>query len=227
MGRFQGDGLRRAKWLLVAAGLLSTGCAGAIGAGAAVVVVGAGVLGFTCYDRVAVTVTDRLTGTKLCDAKVTFLQGTSKSEATSCYTAALSAGQYTMRVERRGLETFEEPVEVTESGKCGQTVQTMFVALERKQRAPGGPQGAPMPAPVAPPPYTAPPVAPASTAPSGPPVTAPPSAAPATPPSAPSSAPLPAAPPAPSSAPLPAAPPAPSGAPATPPPASTAFPDAP
>jgi len=43
------------KWALVGAGLLSTSCAGVVGASAAVVMVGAGVLGFTCYDRVSVT----------------------------------------------------------------------------------------------------------------------------------------------------------------------------
>src|SRR6478752_7628790 len=101
-----------AKWLLVGVGLLSTGCVGVVGAGAAAVLVGAGVLAYTCYDRVSVTVTDRLTGTKLCDARVTFLQGDSKTVATSCYDAALSKGNYVLRVERAGLATFEEPIEV-------------------------------------------------------------------------------------------------------------------
>lgn len=222
MGWSQGAGLRNVKWLVAVAGLLATGCAGALGAGAAVIVVGAGVLTFTCYDRVGVTVTDRVTGTKLCDAKVTFLKGSSETVATSCYQAALSSGNYTLRVERRGLVTFEEPVEVSESGQCGQTVQTMYVALDRKNRVQGPQQVAPAPvAPAAP--VAAPPAAILSAAAPG----APP------PPSAPPAAPPPAAPPA--SAPLPAAPPAPPGAapapaPArstTPPPASTAFPDAP
>src|SRR5215207_776747 len=75
------------KWALVALGLLTTSCAGVIGAGAALVVVGAGVLSMACYDRMAVTVTDGLTGTKLCDAKVTFTEDGSVTEATSCYTA--------------------------------------------------------------------------------------------------------------------------------------------
>jgi hypothetical protein len=233
MGCLQGTGLRSVKWALVAAGLLSTGCAGLIGAGAAVVVVGAGVLGFTCYDRVSVTVTDGLTGTTLCDAKVTFVQGKSETEATSCYQAALSAGSYTLRVERQGLVTFEEPVEVSKSGACGQTVQTMYVALDRKNRvapprqiapAPVAPAPAPVvpaPAPGAPPPAVTPPavtppaVAPPAVAPppaTGPTATAPPAA------TAPPTAPPPAVPPGRS----PAAPP-----PPAPPPASTAFPDAP
>ena len=148
MGWFQGTGLRSVKVALLAAGLLSTSCAGVVGAGAAVVVVGAGVLGFTCYDRVSVTVTDRLTGTSLCDAKVTFLQGESETAATSCYETALSAGSYTLRVERHGLVTFEQPVNVSEGGACGQTVQTMYVALDRQNRvAPPQQIG---PAPVAP-----------------------------------------------------------------------------
>jgi hypothetical protein len=218
MGRSQGASLRNVKWLVAAVGLLATGCAGAIGAGAAVVVVGAGVLTFTCYDRVAVTVTDGLTGTKLCDAKVTFLKGKSATVATSCYQAALSSGNYTLRVERRGLVTFEEPVEVSESGQCGQTVQTMYIALDRKDRV--QPPQKVVPAPAAPVPAPAP-ASPAVTAP--PAVAAPPAAAPSV------SAPPPAssAPVTPSAtAPLPAAPPPPPGA-RPPAPASTAFPDPP
>ena len=149
--------MRTLKWAVVVAGLLATSCAGLIGAGAAVVVVGAGIVTFTCYDRVSVTVTDRVTGTKLCDAKVTFIQGTSETAATNCYQAALSAGQYTMRVERRGLQTFEEPVEVTEGGKCGQSVQTMYVALDRLNR-PAPPSQITAPAPAAPAAAPAPPV---------------------------------------------------------------------
>lgn len=202
MGWFSGTGRRSAKWALLAVGLLSTGCAGVVGVGAAVVVVGAGVLGFTCYDRVSVTVTDRLTGTKLCDAKVAFLQGKSETVATSCGQAALSAGAYVMRVERPGLETFEQPVEVSESGKCGQTIQTMFVALERKNRVTPLQQIAPAPAPMT-----------VITEAQPPAVTVPPGVAPVPVPAATPSA-TPALPPAP--------PPPPSAAPA-----STAFPDAP
>ena len=212
MGCLQGTGLRSVKWALVAAGLLSTGCAGFIGAGAAVVVVGAGVLSFTCYDRVSVTVTDRLTGTKLCDAKVTFLQGKSETVATSCYQAALSKGSYTLRVERHGLVTFEEPIDVSDSGECGQTVQTMYVALDRKTRV--TPPQQIVPAPVAPPPpVTAPPV-------TAPPATTPPATTPPAGVTAPPTSGAPGAP----QAPLPQAP---SPPPAAPPPASTAFPDTP
>ena len=212
MGRFQGTGFQSMKWALLATGLLSTSCAGVIGAGAAVVVVGAGVLSFTCYDRVSVTVTDRLTGTKLCDAKVTFLQGKSETVATSCYQAALSKGSYTLRVERHGLVTFEEPIDVSDSGECGQTVQTMYVALDRKTRV--TPPQQIVPAPVTPPPpVTAPPV-------TAPPVTAPPATTPpaTTPPAGVTAPPTSGAP---------GAPQAPSPPPAAPPPASTAFPDTP
>jgi hypothetical protein len=169
----------------VALGLLSTSCAGAIGIGAAAVVVGAGVLAFTCYDRVAVTVTDRQTGTTLCDAKVTFLEGTSSTEATSCYEAALSAGKYTLRVERHGLATYEVPVEVTKGGKCGQSIQTIYVALDRlHHEQTAQPSAEPPPAPVTALPVVAPSAAPAAStspaAPSAPPAeTAPPPAAPA------------------------------------------------
>ena len=172
------------KWAVVGLGVLTTSCAGVVGAGAAVVVVGAGILTFTCYDRVSVTVTDRVTGTQLCDAKVTFIQGTSETAATSCYQAALSAGKYTMRVERRGLQTFEEPVEVSKTGKCGQSVQTMYVALDRSNR-PAAPTQIAAPAP-APAPAIA---APAAVAPA---VTAPPAARPATPPLPPAPPPPPA-----------------------------------
>jgi hypothetical protein len=171
--------------LLLVAGLLSTGCAGALGAGAAVVVIGAGAIAFTCYDRVNVTVTDRLTGAKLCDAKVVFLQGKSQIETTSCGQAALSAGEYRLHVERRGLVPFEEPVSVTKTGECGGTIQTMYVALERVQppgavAAPAA--AAPVAAPAAPVPTAPPPVVPTPAAPA-------PAAAPTTPPTATSSAP--------------------------------------
>jgi len=78
------------KWALIATSLCATGCAVGIGAGAAVVVVGAGVLASTCYDRVIVTVMDQATGTNLCDAKVTFTEGGSVTEASSCHQAYLS-----------------------------------------------------------------------------------------------------------------------------------------
>lgn len=182
-----------AKWLLVATGLATVSCAGVVGAGAAVVVVGAGALAFTCYDRVSVTVTDRVTGRSLCDAKVSFFQGSSETEATSCYQAALSAGKYRLHVERPGLLPFDEPVVVSKGGDCGQTVQTIYVALDRAQSAPS--------AATPPPPTVLPPV-------NG---TVPPSAAPAatTPPAAPPPAPVappPAAAPAPSAGTFPTAP---------------------
>src|SRR6185503_10614425 len=178
------------KWTLMAAGLLSTACAGIVGAGAGIAVVGAGVLAFTCYDRVSVTVTDRLSGTKLCDAKVTFVQGSSETEAKSCYQAALSAGHYTMRVERHGLVPFQQPVDVAKTRDCGQTIQTMYVAMERPVRAvptaavtaaTPATVAAPPPLPAAPPP---PPAASASSAPSAPSASSaapPPSPAPSTP----------------------------------------------
>jgi hypothetical protein len=210
--------MRVAKWMLVGLGLLSTSCVGVIGAGAVVVAAGAGVVAYTCYDRISVTVTDRLTGTKLCDAKVTFVDGDSETEATSCYQAALSKGKYKLRVERPGLQTFEEPVEVVRGERCGQSVQTMLVALDRVNR-PEPPQR------IAPPP-AAPALAPPPAAPP-PTQSAPPPTAPLAPPPAPQTAPAPAAPapaaPAPA-APAPAAPTpaAPAPAPAAPTPAAPA-----
>jgi hypothetical protein len=211
MGWFKGGGFRGTKWVLVGLGLLSTGCVGVAGAGAAVAIVGAGALAFTCYDRVSVTVTDRLTGTPLCDAKVSFIQGKSETVATSCYQAALSTGQYKLRVERRGLITFEEPVEVTEGGDCGGTVQTIYVALDRKSRGVAPPTAIQAPAKAPPAAVTAAPVP--SVAAPPPPVTPPPPAVAAPPGAVAPSGPLPAAPPPPPAA--------------APPPASTAFPDAP
>lgn len=202
-------------WLraaVLAAGFLSTGCLmGGIAAGTGLVAVGAGVAAFTCYDRVTVTVTDRLTGAKLCDARVAFLKGSSETVATSCGQAALSAGKYKMRVERAGLVPFEQPVEVVKSEDCGSTTQTMFVALERpnQQQAPqqvAPRRDAPVPVPLAP-------AAPA--APAAPNVTPPPEAPATSPPDAaapvPSGSPAPVAPP-PGASPAPSsAPPAPSG----------------
>ncbi|HEX2874628.1 MAG TPA: hypothetical protein VHP33_25420 [Polyangiaceae bacterium] len=217
MGWFQGAGWKGTKWVLVGLGLLSTSCVGVAGAGAAVAIVGAGALAFTCYDRVSVTVTDRVTATKLCDAKVSFWKGDSETVATSCYQAALSAGKYKLRVERRGLITFEEPVEVTEGGDCGGTVQTMYVALDRKSRGAAPPTAIQAPAPP-PPAVAAPPAAPPA-APVAPPAAPPPAA----PPPAATTPPAGVAP----GAPLPPPPPPPPPPAAAPPPASTAFPDAP
>jgi hypothetical protein len=174
-------------WLrasLVAAGLLSTGCLmGGIAAGTGLVAIGGAALAFTCYDRVSVTVTDRLTGTKLCDAKVTFFQGSSETVATSCGQAALSPGKYRMRVERAGLVPYEQRVEVVESQDCGSTTQTMVVALDRP-RAPAPPQQ------VSPPPPPPAPAPPPAAPPAAPPVSAPP-ASEAPPPEPPPSAPAP------------------------------------
>jgi hypothetical protein len=200
---------RSLQWALLGAGLLTTSCAGVIGAGAAVVVVGAGVLSMTCYDRVSVTVTDQLTGTKLCDAKVTFHEGSSVTEATSCYQAALATGQYTMRVERRGLVSYEVPVSIDTGKSCKHAIQTLWVALDRPNLQ-TQPQQITAPAPTMPP---APPIPPA---PSTPP--APASAVAPEPPRAP--APAPATPTAPA--------PAPSAAPpSVPVPAEGAFPPPP
>jgi hypothetical protein len=185
----------RGPWVtcaLMGAGLLTAGCAGVVGASAAVVVVGAGVLTMTCYDRVSVTVTDQLTGTKLCDAKVTFIEGGSETEATSCYEAALSNGQYKMRVERPGLVPYEVPLHIDTGKSCKHAIQTLWVALDRPNMQQPPQQLAPPPPPIAP--------APAA-------------------PSAPASAPVPD--PAPSAAPAPAAPvPAPSGSSVTPAPSA-------
>jgi hypothetical protein len=208
-----------APWLLMSLGLLSTSCVGALGLGAVAVAAGAGALAYTCYDRVSVTVTDRLTGTKLCDAKVVFKQGSSETEATSCYQAALSKGKYTLRVERAGLEPFEEPIEVVRGENCGQTVQTMLVALDRVNQARPPQRVAPPPPAVAVPPVQ--PIGPVQ------PVTSPALLAPSAPatPGAPGA---PAGAPTTSAAPVPA-PPAPAPAPASsaapaPPAASGNFP---
>ena len=227
--------VRWLSWALLGAGLLTTSCAGVVGAGAAVVVVGAGVLSMTCYDRVSVTVTDRLTGTPLCDAKVTFHEGSSVTEASSCHQAALATGQYKMRVERPGLVSYEVPVTIDTGKSCKHAVQTLWVALDRPnlQTQPthiapppaAPPTAAPPQAPVAAP--VPPPAAPA-TAPAPAPGTAP-APAPATAPvPAPGTAPAPAPAPPAAPAPAPAPSPAPSAAPSSGPvPAEGAFPPAP
>jgi hypothetical protein len=185
-----------------------------VGAGAGLVVVGAALVGYRCYDRVSVTVTDRVTGQTLCDAKVSFWEGDSETEATSCFQAPLSAGKYRLHVERPGLVPVDVPIEVAKGGDCGQTVQTMYVALERVN----APQAAP--APIAPrvlPPVNGTVVKPPAAPSSAQPVTAPPVTAPAPTPSA-------AVPPA-ATTPVPqsstAAPPS------APPPAASSFPSAP
>jgi hypothetical protein len=123
------DGWRR--WALALVGLALTGCTGALGVAAVAVVVSAGALGMTCYDHVSVTVTDQATGTELCDARVSFKQGSSVIEAKSCYEAALSRGSYVMHVERAGLVPYDVPFEVARGEHCNDSVQTIYVALER------------------------------------------------------------------------------------------------
>ena len=187
------------SWALMAAGLLTTSCAGVIGAGVGAAFVGAGVLSMTCYDRVSVTVTDKVTGTKLCDAKVTFTEDGSETIATSCYQAALSDGQYKMRVERRGLVPYEMPLNIDTGKSCKHAVQTMWVALDRPNLQPPSQQIVPRPSPVAAP--AAPAAAPA------PPAAPPPAPAPAPAPTpAPATAPARATPPAPAPTPAPVAP---------------------
>ncbi len=184
---------------VLASGLLSTSCLmGGIAAGTGLVAAGAGVVAFACYDRVSVTVTDRLTGAKLCDARITFLKGSSETEATSCGQAALSAGKYRMRVERTGLVPFEQPVEVVKSEDCGGTIQTMYVAMDRphtvqapQQVAPRREAPAPAPAVAPPAPIPVPaqvpvPEAPASATPEVEPAPASPTAPPAAPSGTPS-----------------------------------------
>src|SRR5690348_3296217 len=127
------------KWALVATGLATVSCSGVIGAGAGLAVVAAAAIGYRCYDRVSVTVTDRVTGQTLCDAKVSFWEGDSETEATSCFQAPLSAGKYRLHVERAGLVPVDVPIEVAKGGDCGQSVQTMYVALERVNAPPVAP----------------------------------------------------------------------------------------
>lgn len=136
--------------LVVALGLLTTGCAtaGLVGATAAVLV-GVGALASTCYDRVEVTVIDQALGNKVCDAKVVFWEGKSATEATNCYSASLSTGTYTLKVTRTGLEPFEQKVTVDTNGRrCDSSLQTMYLAMDRaKGRIRETP--APVAAPVA------------------------------------------------------------------------------
>jgi hypothetical protein len=176
-------------WLrtsVLAAGLLASGCLmGGIAAGTGALAIGAGAIAFTCYDRVSVEVTDRLTGAKLCDARVTFMKGSSETVATSCGQAALSPGKYKMRVERAGLVPFNQTVDVVEGKDCGSTVQTMVVALERPNRS-VEPQRVAPPATAVTPPAPPPPPSPTPETPA--PAPAAPPDVPATPPAPPPSA---------------------------------------
>lgn len=173
------------KWALIGLGLLTTSCAGAIGAGAAVLVVGAGIVSMTCYDRLTVTVTDQLTGAKLCDAKVTFTEGKSVTEATSCYSAALSTGSYKMRVERAGLVPYEAPIQVYTGSKCRHAVQTVYVALERPDQRVAPQLVTPPASPSTPPAAATAPAAAQPAAPAAPAAAPAPSSAPAASPSTP------------------------------------------
>lgn len=195
---------------------LAVSCNAAIGAGAVLVLGGAGYLASQCYDRVRVRVFDRTTGTAGCEASVFVSDGQSERELRPCYNAALTAGKWTLTARRPGYVTASTEIVVPEhEGSCPSYTHTVEFMLRRE----GEPADA---AKVTPPPAR--PAAPAS-APAGDldtppsrivpaplpgvptrsfePVPAPPAPAPAPPPPAPSA-------PAPSPAPAPApAPPAP------------------
>ncbi len=228
--------VRGSKWLVVALGLLTAGCAGAAAVAAGLAIVGAGAIAATCYDQVAITVVDRESGAKLCDAKVTFTEGSSVTTASSCYAASLSKGKYKMKVTRPPMVPFEMPMEVT--GGCQHAVQTIYVAMDRPEThpapqriAPRGTVAAPVTAPSAPASVVTPtPSAvsgvPSAVAPTPSTVAPTPSALAPVPSAAPSSSavPLPSAAPVPSAAPSNAAPP-PSAAPSGgAPPAAGSFP---
>lgn len=215
--------LREVGALLSAAVIasLASGCTAAAAAGATAVAGAAAAVTAQCYDRVEVRLLDIASGRRACDARVV-AQSRDGDEVrfTSCFHAALDAGEWQVRAEQTGYTTATTTLVVPDTPGCDAAVQTIELSLvptgyRRVEPAapPASAVSAPVAAPSPPRSVQAPPVTPEPAPSAATPASATdapvPSAdvPPATPPTPPSAAPAPAAPPAPSAPTAPAPPP--------------------
>jgi hypothetical protein len=219
---------RRLLLLITPLALLSASCNAAIGAGAVVLLGGAGYLASQCYDRVRVRVYDRATGTTGCEASVFVSDGESERELRPCYNTALTEGKWTLIARRAGYVTASTEIVIPDhEGKCPSYTHTVEFTLRRdgdpaepatvtpaRTREPAGPAAPPSPGGDmdTPPSRVVPPPLPGVPTGRFEPVQ-PPGSAPAPAPAAP---PAPAPAPQPAPAPTPAPPPAPAPAPPAP-----------
>jgi predicted small secreted protein len=125
---------RRSLLLIALAAPLVASCNAAIGAGAIVLLGGAGYLASQCYDRVRVRVFDRATGSAGCDADVFVSDGSgSERELRPCYNAALTAGKWTLIARRQGYVTASTELVIPEhEGRCPSYTHTVEFTMRRE-----------------------------------------------------------------------------------------------
>jgi hypothetical protein len=147
-------------------GLLALGCNAIAGAGAAVVLAGAGYFASQCYDSVRIRVRDGETGRYTCEAEVRVVDADGGDRnVRPCYHAALTEGHWTVTARKAGYVPASSAVEVPERrGPCPRYTHSVELTLERegaaaKARAlrPPPQRPAAQPAPSALPPAVAPP----------------------------------------------------------------------
>src|SRR5690606_28456328 len=112
-----------------------------------------------CYDRVEVRLLDVASGAPACSARV-IAQSRDGDEVrfTSCFHAALDAGEWSVRADQPGYATASTTVIVPDAPGCDSAVQTIELSLvpngyqppelPAAQPAPAGPSAPPAPPPV-------------------------------------------------------------------------------
>lgn len=163
-GRALASSLVRQRWAallgcaLGGLGLIASliGCNMIVGASAAVVLGGAGVLAAQCYDQVSVHVHDEL-GVPTCDARVSVGQGDSFHSLRPCYHASLTSGTWRFAAQQDGYEPAQVELTVPErKGACPHYTHSLELTLRRI----GAPREAPFAATKAAPATPAAPAAP-------------------------------------------------------------------
>jgi hypothetical protein len=130
---------------LAASGLLALACNVAIGGGAAALVGGSAVLASQCYDRVHITVRDS-TGSVTCDARVSVIDAEGDARKLQpCYSAALTAGTWSVRAEKAGYTPMTTSVVIPEHDDCPYYTHSIDISL----RPIGAPAIANQPADIA------------------------------------------------------------------------------
>jgi hypothetical protein len=124
---------KRSLLLLGAVSLSIASCNALVGAGAVVVLGGAGFLANQCYDRVRVRVYDRSTGAAGCDADVFVSDGDSERKLRPCYNAALTEGKWTLTARREGyVPASTELVIPHHEGRCPSYTHSVEFTLRRE-----------------------------------------------------------------------------------------------
>jgi hypothetical protein len=121
----------RATWVLTALLCIGTvSCSPAIALGVSAALVGGAALAARCSDPVHVAVFDGVTGLRACDAKVVAVSPEGSEETfSSCFYAALPAGSWTVRAERRGYQSASTSFVIRSQQRCDPAVQTIELSL--------------------------------------------------------------------------------------------------